>query len=54
MGGYSKQPVSILYTVVSSYEVSEIVKLLKSIDKDILINVYKTEDFHGNFHLDPL
>lgn len=54
VGGYSKQPISILYTVVSTYEVTDVVRLMKSIDENVIINIIKTQDFHGNFHLEPI
>mgnify|MGYP000166957534 CR=1 FL=1 len=41
---------SLLNTVVSSYEAGEIIKLIRSVDPRAVINVMKTEDFIGNFH----
>lgn len=53
-GGYSKQPVFILYTVISSYELNDTVRLIKEIDEQVIINVFKTEDFYGSFYMLPI
>ena len=49
-GGYSGKPLSMLNTVISSYEAREIIKFIRSVDPRAVISVYKTEDFIGNFH----
>lgn len=54
IGGYSKQDMNILYTIVSSYEVTDIIYLLKEIDPKVIINAYKTERFYGGFYQKPL
>ena len=54
MGGYSKKKMKLLHTVVSSYEVNEIVSLMKKIDQKVIINVLKTETFFGGFYQRPL
>lgn len=54
MGGYSKKKMKLLHTVVSSYEVNEIVSLMKKIDPKVIINVLKTETFFGGFYQSPL
>lgn len=48
-GGYSKQPFTIMNTVVSSYEVKDIVRIIKEVDSKVIINIFKTEDFVGGF-----
>lgn len=53
-GGYSKKEVTVIHTVVSSYEVPEIVELLKATDPCIIINSFKTEEFYGGFYQAPL
>lgn len=53
-GGYSKSPMSILHTVVSSYEVSEVVELLREVDPHVIVNAFKTENFFGHFYLKPI
>lgn len=54
IGGYSKKEYGILYAVVSSYEVNDVVQIINQIDANAIINIYKTEDFYGKFHLDPI
>ena len=41
---------SLLNTVVSSYEASDVIKLVRTADPRAVINIMKTEDFVGNFH----
>lgn len=53
-GAYSKKEMNILYTIVSSYEVSDIIIFLNEIDPSVIINVFKTERFHGRFYQKPL
>ena len=53
-GGYSKKSVSLLHTVVSVYEVQEIVSRLKAIDPKIIINIIETQDFVGGFYQAPM
>lgn len=54
IGGYSKKPMNLLHTVVSSYEVQDIVDLMRDVDEHIIINVIKTENFIGNFYQAPI
>lgn len=53
-GGYSKKPVSMLITVVSSYEVEDIARFIRQVDSKVIINTFKTENFYGNFYLKPI
>ena len=53
-GGYSGQKISLLHTVVSSYEVQDIVHLMKQVDPKIIINVLPTETFFGGFYQKPI
>lgn len=53
VGGYSHQKISLLHTVVSSYEVNDIVELVRQVDPKIIINVLKTENFYGGFYQMP-
>lgn len=48
-GGYSRMPMTIMTTVVSSYEVNDIVALMKEIDPHVIINIVRTENFIGGF-----
>lgn len=49
VGGYSKKGVTVIHTVVSSYEVAEIIEQLKEVDPYVIINMFKTEQFYGKF-----
>ncbi len=53
-GGYSKKKMSLLHTVVSTYEVHDIMMHLKGIDPAIIVNVMPTETFIGSFYQKPL
>lgn len=54
IGGYSKQPVSMLTAIVSSYEVDDVIEVLKKCDPSIIINVTKSEKYVGRFYNAPL
>jgi len=54
IGGYSGQKVSLLHTVVSSYEIQDIAKLMRRTDPHVVINTFKSEDFYGGFYLKPI
>ena len=54
VGGYSYQKMYLLHTVVSSYEVQDIVTLMKEVDPQVIINVMKTETFFGGFYQSPI
>ena len=41
---------NLLHTVVSSYEVSDIVHLMRQQDPHVIINMVKTENFFGGFY----
>ncbi len=54
MGGYSHKEMNLLHTVVSSYEVQDIVELMREVDPKCIINVMKTENFFGHFYQAPI
>lgn len=54
IGGYSHKSMNLLHTVVSTYEVQDIVDLMHEIDPKIIINVMKTENFYGGFYQAPI
>ena len=54
VGGYSCQKMYLLHTVVSSYEVGEIVALMRIQDPQIIVNMIRTENFYGKFYQAPL
>ncbi len=49
VGAYTKEPQDILYFVISSYELSPTLELIKRIDANAFININKTERVFGNF-----
>ena len=53
-GGYSRKPMSLLHTVVSAYEVQDLVDCLRQADKRVTINVIPTESFFGIFYQKPM
>lgn len=54
IGGYSHEKMYLLHIVVSSYEVLDIVELMKTVDSHIIVNVIKTENFFGGFYRPPI
>lgn len=54
IGGYSKKEYDLLHTVVSSYEVQDIVDVIRKVDSNVIINVLKTENFFGGFYQSPI
>jgi len=54
MGGYSQKPMNLLHTVVSSYEVKDIIDLMREVDPKVIVNVLKTENFFGGFYQAPI
>ena len=54
IGGYSGRPVSLLHTVVSSYEVQDVAKVVIEADPKAIINTFKSEEFYGKFYIKPI
>lgn len=54
VGGYSRQKMYLLHTVVSSYEVNDIVQLMREQDPHVIVNMWKTERFYGGFYQAPI
>ena len=54
VSGYSHKDMSVLHTVISSYEESDIVHLILQVDPHAIINVLRTENFYGGFYRAPL
>ncbi len=54
IGGYSHQDMYLLHTVVSSYEVEDIVALMRSVDPHVIVNMLRTENFYGKFYRAPM
>lgn len=54
IGGYSHKKMYLLHTVVSSYEVNDIVALMRAQDPHVIVNMIKTENFFGGFYRAPM
>ncbi len=53
-GGYSSKKMQIMHTVISSYEIKDIVRLVRDVDPHVIINVMRTERFYGGFYRLPI
>jgi uncharacterized membrane-anchored protein YitT (DUF2179 family) len=53
-GGYSKKEVCMLYMVLNSYEVNQVVSIAQSVDEKVFIDISKTEKVIGNYYRKPL
>ena len=53
IGGFSRERMYLLHTVLSSYEVIDAVDVIKEADPRAIINQISTENFYGRFHRDP-
>ena len=54
IGGYSKKHMYLLHTVVSSYEVEDIITLLHEVDDHVIVNMFRTQQFYGGFYRAPM
>lgn len=54
VGGYSRKKMYLLHTVVSSYEVEDIIALLHEVDDQVIVNMFKTQQFYGRFYRAPM
>lgn len=54
VGGYSGKKMYLLHTVVSSYEVEDIVSLFHEVDDHIIVNMFRTQQFYGSFYRAPM
>ena len=50
VGGYSRRRMWLIHTVVSTYEVEDIVRLMREVDPRVVINVFRTDNFIGGFY----
>ena len=53
IGGFSREKMYLLHTVLSSYEVIDAVSVIKEADPRAIINQTSTENFYGRFHRVP-
>jgi len=54
VGGYSRKKMYLLHTVVSSYEVEDIIALFHEVDDRVIVNMFKTQQFYGRFYRAPM
>ena len=54
MGGRSRQRYWLINTVVSSYEIDDVMQLIREKDGGAVVNVFRTENFFGNFYRAPI
>ncbi len=54
IGGYSGKPFVTLVSVVSSYQVPEIIDSLVEVDPHVIVNTTKVLDFQGRFYNAPI
>lgn len=54
MGGRSRKRYWLINTVVSSYEVDDVMQLIRELDGGAVVNVFRTENFYGNFYQKPI
>jgi uncharacterized membrane-anchored protein YitT (DUF2179 family) len=52
-GGYTGNPKKVLYTVISSYEVNDVLELCRGIDSHVFVNIVKSEKILGSFYQKP-
>lgn len=53
-GGYSKKEVCMLYMVVNTYEVNQVVEIAQTVDSKVFIDISKTDKVIGNYYRIPL
>lgn len=53
-GGYSKQEVTMLTAIVSSYEMDDVIEVLQKVDPALIVNVTKSQKYVGRFYMRPL
>lgn len=49
IGGYSRERMYLLHTVVSTYESEDIIRLVREVDPGAVINVFRTDNFVGGW-----
>ena len=54
VGGYSRKKMYLLHTVVSSYEVEDIIALFHEVDDQVIVNMFKTQQFYARFYRAPM
>lgn len=54
LGAYSKQNRTMLYTVISSAELNDVLKFVRDVDPESFVNVTKSVQIDGNFYQSPI
>lgn len=54
IGGYSRQPYWVITTVISSYELDDVMQVVRMQDERAVVNALRTENFFGGFYRGPL
>lgn len=54
IGEYSKQSRTMLYTVISSAELQNVLKFVRTVDPESFVNVTKSVQIDGNFYQSPI
>lgn len=54
IGAYKKEGTTVLYTVINSYQTSEVVEATLKVDPKAFINVQDTKKIYGNYYQKPL
>ena len=53
-GGYSQREKKVLFMTINTYEMNGVIEAIKNADKDVFINIYKSERIIGNYRQKPL
>lgn len=49
IGGYSREKMYLLHAVVSTYEAEDVIRLMRTIDPDVVVNIFHTDNFIGGW-----
>lgn len=53
-GGYGHQKTYLCKSVVSAYQVKDVIHAVRKAEPKVIINTYKTSQFYGNFYQKPI
>lgn len=54
IGGYSRERYWVITTVISSYELDDVLHVVRGEDERAVVNTMRTENFYGGFYRGPL
>ncbi|MDM8246365.1 YitT family protein [Collinsella tanakaei] len=49
IGGYSREKMYLLHAVVSTYEAEDVIRLMRTIDPNVVVNIFHTDNFIGGW-----